>query len=243
MIPMAIGELDSQAFRLLSYGLDIVSSRWNDKADGQIVNTVIQVTAEPPRVAVSINKQNLTHELISKSGMFAVSILDEAAPLSFIGLFGFKSGRDVDKLSQVKCKAGIDKCPIVVEYTLAALQVKVRDHIDVGTHTLFVGDVVRAEVLQKGTPLTYAYYQQVKKGTAPRTAPTYIAPQAKQPPKAAKAPKAALRKYVCQVCGYIYDPATGDPERGIPPGTAFEDLPKDWTCPLCGAPKTKFAPA
>jgi len=239
---MTIGELDPQAFRLLSYGLDIVSSRWNDKADGQIVNTVIQVTAEPPRVAVSINKQNLTHELISKSGMFAVSILDEAVPLSFIGLFGFKSGRDVDKLSQVKCKTGIDKCPIVVENVLAALQVKVRYHLDVGTHTLFVGDVVRAEVLQKGTPLTYAYYQQVKKGTAPRTAPTYIAPQAKQPLKAAKAPKAALRKYVCQVCGYIYDPATGDPERGIPPGTAFEDLPKDWTCPLCGAPKTKFVP-
>lgn len=239
---MTIGELDPQAFRLLSYGLDIMTSRWNDKADGQIVNTVIQVTAEPPRVAVSINKQNLTHELISKSGMFAVSILDESVPLSFIGLFGFKSGRDVDKLSQVKCKTGIDKCPIVVEYALAALQVKVRDHLDVGTHTVFVGDVVRAEVLQKGTPLTYAYYQQVKKGTAPRTAPTYIAPQAKQPPKAAKAPKAALKKYVCQVCGYIYDPATGDPERGIPPGTAFEDLPKDWTCPLCGAPKTKFVP-
>jgi flavin reductase (DIM6/NTAB) family NADH-FMN oxidoreductase RutF/rubredoxin len=236
-------ELDPLAFRLLSYGLDIVSARWGDKADGQIVNTVIQVTAEPPRVAVSINKQNLTHELIMKSGMFSVSILDESAPLSFIGLFGFKSGRDVDKLSQVKCKTGINKCPIVVEHTLGVLQVKVRDHLDVGSHTLFVGDVVSAEVLQKGTPLTYAYYQQVKKGTAPRTAPTYIAPQAKQPIKTAKAPKEPLKKYVCQVCGYIYDPATGDPERGIPPGTPFEDLPKDWTCPLCGAPKNRFAPA
>jgi flavin reductase (DIM6/NTAB) family NADH-FMN oxidoreductase RutF/rubredoxin len=236
-------EVDPQVFRLISYGLYVVSSRWNDKADGQIVNTVIQVTAEPPRIAVSINKQNLTHELISHSGLFSISILDEATPLTFIGLFGFKSGRDVDKLSQVKCKAGVNQCPIVLEHGLAALEVKVRDRLDVGTHTIFVGDVIRGEVLRKGTPLTYAYYQLVKKGTAPRTAPTYVAPLAKQPPKPSKPPKEPLSKYVCQVCGYIYDPGTGDPERGIPPGTAFEDLPEDWICPLCGAPKSKFSPA
>ena len=94
-------EFDRRAFRDLSYGLYIVTSVDNGRLNGQIVNTVIQVTSEPARVAVIINKQNLTHDFISKSLLFAVSVLDESAPMTFLGPFGFRSGRDVDKLSPV----------------------------------------------------------------------------------------------------------------------------------------------
>ncbi len=93
--------IDRRAFRDLSYGLYIVTSRDQEKINGQIVNTAIQVTSDPPRLAVIINKKNLTHEFITKSRIFAVSVLEEATPLTFIGPFGFRSGRDIDKFAKV----------------------------------------------------------------------------------------------------------------------------------------------
>jgi flavin reductase (DIM6/NTAB) family NADH-FMN oxidoreductase RutF len=166
-------EFDRRAFRDLSYGLYIVTSLDGDRLNGQIVNTVIQVTSDPARVAVIVNKQNLTHEFISKSGLFGVSVLDESAPMTFMGLFGFRSGRDVDKLSQVEFKMGVTGCPLVLEHALSVLEAKVINQIDLGTHTIFIGDTVNAEVLKDGRPLTYRYYQEFLKGKAPATAPTY----------------------------------------------------------------------
>ncbi|MFW9830807.1 MAG: rubredoxin [Candidatus Thorarchaeota archaeon] len=232
-------ELDLQVLRLISYGLYVVASKEGNRINGQIVNTVVQVTAEPPRVAVSINKGNLTHELIMKSGIFSVSILDERTPLKFIGQFGFKSGREVDKLLNVKHIKGIDECPIILDNALGYLEVKVTSHVDVGTHTLFVGDVIRGKILQEGTPLTYAYYYQVKQGKTPKSAATYIAP-----PALAKQDRDAEegQRFQCEVCGWIYDPALGDSEQGIAPGTPFEEIPNDWVCPLCGAKKSQFKP-
>ena len=166
-------EFDRKAFRDLSYGLYIVTSLDGDRLNGQIVNTVIQVTSDPARVAVIVNKQNLTHEFISKSGLFGVSVLDESAPMTFLGTFGFRSGRDVDKLSQVQFKIGGTGCPLVLEHALSVLEAKVIDQIDLGSHTIFIGDTVNAEVLKEGRPLTYRYYQEFLKGKAPAAAPTY----------------------------------------------------------------------
>jgi len=166
-------EFDRRAFRDLSYGLYIVTSLDGDRLNGQIVNTVIQVTSDPARVAVIVNKQNLTHEFIIKSGLFGVSVLDESAPMTFLGTFGFRSGRDVDKLSQVQFKIGVTGCPLVLEHALSILEAKVINQIDLGTHTIFIGDTVNAEVLKEGRPLTYRYYQEFLKGKAPATAPTY----------------------------------------------------------------------
>jgi rubredoxin len=104
----------------------------------------------------------------------------------------------------------------------------------------FADDFVAGEVLRAGEPLTCACYRDVKKGKAPKTAPTYHGP----PPAAAKERSdVRMQKYVCQVCGYVYDPAGGDPDNGVAPGTAFEDLPDDWVCPVCGAAKGQFEPA
>jgi flavin reductase (DIM6/NTAB) family NADH-FMN oxidoreductase RutF len=166
-------EFDRRAFRDLSYGLYIVTSRAGERLNGQIVNTVIQVTSEPARVAVIINKQNLTHEFISQSGLFGVSVLAESAPMIFLGPFGFRSGREVDKLSQVQYKLGGTGCPLVLDHALSILEARVIDQIDLGTHTIFIGDAVNAEVLKEGRPLTYRYYQEFLKGKAPATAPTY----------------------------------------------------------------------
>lgn len=219
----------------ISYGLYIVTSISDGRLNGQIVNTVFQVSADPPRVAVSLNKLNLTHAFVQESGVLAISILEEGASMNLIGLFGFKSGRDVDKLAQTPHILGSNGCPLVTEGTLSTLEGRVIGSADGGTHTVFIVEITRAEVLRQGTPLTYANYQIVKKGHSPRNAPTYRGEAA--PPQ-----EAAPGRFKCSVCGYLYDPGAGDPDGHILPGTAFEDLPEDWTCPLCGATKEDFAP-
>lgn len=231
-------ELNRLALRDISYGLYVVTSHLEQKLNGQIANTVFQVSSEPPRIAVSINKQNLTHDYISKSGVFAVCVLEEPTPMTFIGLFGFKSGRDIDKLSQVQYKKGVTGSPIVTDNALSFLEAKVVGQTDAGTHTIFVGDLVAGDVLRKGTPLTYAMYH-AKKGKAPKTAPTYVEAEK---PKETKKEEKGMKKYVCDVCGYVYDPAVGDPDNGVAAGTAFEALPDDWVCPVCGAGKEDFSP-
>ncbi len=168
-------ELERRVFRDLSYGLYIVTSRDGDRLNGQIVNTVIQVTSDPARVAVIINKKNLTHEYISKSKVFAASVLEESAPMTFFGPFGFRSGRDIDKLSKVEFKEGVTGCPLVTEHALSVLEAKVIDQIDLGTHTVFIGDAVNAELLKEGRPLTYRYYHEHLKGKPSKNAPTYNA--------------------------------------------------------------------
>ncbi len=170
-------EVNRRAFENLSYGLYIVTSRKEDRLNGQIVNTVIQVTSEPPRVAVIINKKNLTHEYISQSRLFGVSVLEEAAPLTFFGPFGFRSGRDYDKLSKVQFKEGTTGCPLVTQYALSLIEAKVINQIDVSTHTVFIGDVVSSEVLKEGTPLTYHYYREKLKGKSSQYSPTYVPPK------------------------------------------------------------------
>ena len=224
--------MNLKALRNLSYGLYVVSSRKGDRFNGQIANTVIQVTSEPPTVAVCINKQNLTHEFITQSKTFTASMLSQDTPLSFIGHFGFKSGRELDKFKDVNYRLGESKAPVVLDHTLAYLEARVINQVDVGTHTIFIGELVGADVLREGEPMTYAYYHQVKRGTTPRTAPSYIEER--------KEVASRMAKYRCTVCGYVYDPELGDPDGGIKPGTPFEDIPDTWVCPVCGASKDQF---
>jgi flavin reductase (DIM6/NTAB) family NADH-FMN oxidoreductase RutF/rubredoxin len=224
--------MNLKALHNLSYGLYVVASQKQGKLNAQIANTVVQVTSEPPTISVCINKQNLTHEFISESKVFTASILSRDTPLSFIGHFGFKSGREVDKLKDINYKPGETKAPIVLDNSLAYLEARVINQVDVGTHTIFIGELVGADVLREGEPMTYAYYHQVKRGTTPKTAPSYIEER--------KETVSKMAKYKCTVCGYIYDPELGDPDGGIKPGTPFEEIPNDWVCPVCGASKDQF---
>ncbi len=222
-----------EAFYSISYGLYVISSVKDGKYNGQIANSLFQVTSEPATMAISINKQNLTHEYISASKVAAISVLAESTPMTFIGQFGFRSGRESNKFEGVHYKIGQTSAPIVLDHAVAYFELKVTNEIDCGTHTIFFGNVAAREGLSDETPMTYAYYQTVKKGKSPKTAPTYIAPEA-------AAPAAIGSKYTCSICGYVYDPAAGDVDNHVPADTAFEDLPADWVCPVCGADKSNF---
>lgn len=222
--------MDLSLLYKMSYGLYIVSSNNGNKQSGCIVNTVFQITSEPPSIAVSINKNNFTNELIKESNRFVVSILTEGASTNLIGKFGFKSGRDIDKFSDVKYKIAENGCPAVIEGCTVLIECEVVNQVDLFTHTLFLAKIVNLEAVDDGTPMTYDYYHKVRKGTAPKNAPTYQAKVANN-----------IKKYVCDICGYVYNPEEGDKDNGILAGTLFENLPEDWVCPICGAPKSSFS--
>lgn len=168
-------KIDRSVFRDLSYGLYIIATKHEEQMNAQIVNTVIQVTSQPPRIAVIIHKDNYTHELILKSKVFSASVMAESAPITLLGPLGYKSGRNFDKLAKIAFKEGVTGCPLVTEHALSVLEAKVIDQVDLGTHTVFIADVVSSEVVGEGTPLTYQYYHTVLKGKSPPKAPTFEA--------------------------------------------------------------------
>jgi flavin reductase (DIM6/NTAB) family NADH-FMN oxidoreductase RutF len=166
--------VELKALHKVSYGLYVVCSVNGERFNGQIANTVFQVAAEPPTIAVSINKKNLTHEFIRESKVYSASILAKKTPISFIGRFGFQSGRDVNKFEGINYKMGKALSPVVTDNTVAYLEVKVNQEVDVGTHTMFIGEVVDADILTEDELMTYAYYHEVKKGITPEAAAVYI---------------------------------------------------------------------
>jgi len=229
---------DLSALFKLSCGMCIVGAKCENRINGCVVNTVFQVTAEPVRVAVSLNRQCLTCDYIVRSRVFAVSVLSEQASMRLTGTFGFRTGRDIDKFEHVKYRIGQTGSPIVLDNTVAFLEAEVETAIDLQTHTLFIAKVVACGVFDdSAAPMTYSYYRDIKHGRTPKSAATYqdIHSQNQQ-----GVPE--MKKYECTACGYIYDPEKGDPDGGIAPGTAFEDLPDDWVCPECGVGKDQFKP-
>jgi len=172
---MHIGEkMNLEALHKISYGLYVVTSRKNNSFNGQIANTVFQVTSEPATIAASINKQNFTNEFIRESNVFAVSILSKNTPLKFIGHFGFRSGRDIDKFKGINYKVGRTGAPIVLDPGVAYVEAEVIREVDADTHIIFIAKLVDAEILANEEPMTYAYYHDMKRGVTPKAAPTYI---------------------------------------------------------------------
>jgi len=221
--------IDYNALFKVSYGLYIVCSGSREKGNGYISNTVFQVTSDPPRFATCCNKENHTVGLIQSSGVFSVSVLQLNAGAGTIGTFGYKSGIDTDKLKGMDVRYGETGVPIVLNDAIAYLEFKVDETIDVGTHLMFIGELVHSEVLDDDTEaLTYLHYRKVKKGVAPKNAPTYI--------DKSKLEKASggesYAKYECPACGYIYDEEKEE--------VKFDDLPDDWECPICGEEKSEF---
>lgn len=226
------GVVDKRALWAISYGVYIITSVKDGAMNGQTANTLIQVSGDPPHLAVAINKENYTHEFISASGLFGASVLADDAPLELIGHFGFRSGREIEKLKgreYMKSPLGV---PLVTEHALSVMEASVIGSLDAATHTVFIGRVTFAKLLREGTPLTYIAYRMKKGGGTPKTAPTH-----REEPRTTTE---TTGRYRCKVCGYIYDPALGDPQNGVPPGTPFQNLPDDWVCPMCNAPKSEF---
>jgi rubredoxin/flavin reductase (DIM6/NTAB) family NADH-FMN oxidoreductase RutF len=241
--------MNTDTFKKICCGMFVVASKKDKKFNGQICNTVLQVTGDPLEIMASINRQNLTYSYIQASKIFSATILSTATPMTFIGTFGFKSGRDIDKFKDINYKVGVTGAPVVLDHGVGYIEAEVIGTLDCGAHTIFLGKVVDAQMIKEDAePMSYDYYHQVKKGFTPKTAASYIKEEkkkevervSKKAPAAKPASQAKMSKYKCSVCGYIYDPAKGDPDSGVKPGTTFEKLPDDWVCPVCGAAKTEF---
>lgn len=209
-------DMNNSAFRALSYGVYILSTWDNGRPTGCTVNSVMQITSSPATIAVSVNKNNYTHDCILKSKKFAVSVLHEQSSPDIISVFGFSSGRDTDKFSKVDY--AVKGMMPVVANSAAYIVCDLEKTMETDTHTVFLGKVADADVLENKPPMTYAYYHNVVKGKTAKNAPTYIEE------------KTEKGKWVCSVCGYVYD---GE----IP----FEELPDDFRCPVCKQPKSAFA--
>lgn len=221
--------IDIEALFRITYGLFIVSSGDRKRANGFISNTVFQVTADPPQFVVCCNKNNFTAGFIERSGVFSVSILEKETTSDIMGRFGFKSGRDFNKMEGMSMRYGQTGVPIVLNASIAFLECKVVQTFDVGTHLMFVGELVQAALLDSTKePLTYLYYRQVKKGNAPKNAPTYIDMSKLEVIKTS----GKFRKYRCTSCGYIYDEEIEN--------VNFSELPDSWVCPVCGSEKSDF---
>ncbi|WP_439183452.1 flavin reductase [Carboxylicivirga taeanensis] len=230
--------MNLEAFFKLSYGLYIIGTKDAQKLNAYIANTAFQVTAEPSQIAISCSKNNFSCQMIQNSQVFSISVLMQNASSDLIGQLGYNSGQQIDKFKNINYTFGSTGAPIITDDCVAWFDCRVNKMVDVGTHMLFIATIEETALLDKtGTPLTYAYYHEVKKGRAPKNAPTYI-----DETKLKDTPQTHEGRYKCMACGYIYDPALGDPEAGIAPGTSFDDLPHDWTCPTCGSPKSMFEP-
>ena len=209
--------MNQSAFHKLSYGVYVVSTWDEGRPAGCIANSAMQITSKPASIAVSINHDNYTNKCIEQSGRFAISILAEDSDPSIIGTFGFQSGKDVDKFAQVKY-AVEDHMPVITD-SCGYLVCRVIDKMETATHTVFLGEVEGAEVFGNRNAMTYAYYHQVVKGKSPKNAPTYI------PEEEEKKENGPVKKFQCQVCGYVYE---------------GEELPADYKCPICGMGTDQF---
>ena len=177
--------MNKKAMYQISYGLFVLTAKDGEKDNGCIVNTVAQVTSAPNRISVTVNKQNYTHDMILKTGIFNVSILTEETSFYVFRHFGFQSGRDTDKLSgwanSVRSENGL---LYLTGCTNAFLSGRVVQTIDLGTHTMFIADVTDGNVLGSAPSVTYSYYQS----------------EIKPKPEPVK-----KKGYRCTVCGYIYE--------------------------------------
>ena len=186
--------INNNTFRNLSYGVYIISTLDGARPTGCVANSVMQITSSPATIAVSMNHDNYTNSCIEKSGKFAVSILTEQSDPGLIGTFGFQSGKDVNKFDGV---ASLEKDGLsIVEDACGYLVCKVLDKMETATHTVFLGEVIAADVLKDENAMTYAYYHKVVKGKSPKNAPTYIPEEPKEEEKKGK--------WVYSICGYEY---------------------------------------
>lgn len=164
--------MNQNTFRQLSYGVYVVTAWDNGRPTGCVANSAMQITSQPATIAISINHDNYTNRCIQELGKFALSILGEQTDPSVIGTFGFRSGRDFNKFDE---KAPLMKsCMPVVADACGYVVCDVIDKMETSTHTVFLGKVVDADVLNNDKPMTYAYYHEVVKGKSPKNAPTYL---------------------------------------------------------------------
>ena len=152
--------MDRKAMYRLSYGLFVLTAREAEKDNGCIINTAIQAASEPNQLSICVNKTNYTHDMIERTGKFTVSVLSQNAQFELFKHFGFQSGRNTNKFETFKkCDRGINDIYYITEGTNAYISVKVIKTEDLGSHTMFIGEITDMEVLSNIPSVTYDYYQ------------------------------------------------------------------------------------
>lgn len=202
--------MDKKAMYKLSYGLFVLTAKDEEKDNGCIINTAIQASSMPNQLSICVNKANLTHDMIVKTGKFTVSVISQDAGFDLFNHFGFQSGKDVDKFKNFeKCKRGENSIYYITEGTNAYISVNVSKTEDLGSHTMFIGEITDMEVLSETPSVTYDYYLK------------NIKPQ----PENVGTTTDGKTIWRCTICGYEY---------------VGEELPEDFVCPLCKHPASDF---
>lgn len=202
--------MDNKAMYKLSYGLFVVTAANDNKYNGCITNTAIQIASDPNTISLAVNKANYTHELIKKSKKCNISCLSQKADFELFKHFGFQSGRDVDKFDGfLDFKMAGNNIPYITRGTNAYFSIDITDMIDLGSHTLFIGSPTDMAILSDAESATYTYYQD----------------NIKPKPEAVGKTTEGETVWRCKICGYEY---VGD------------ELPDDYICPLCKHPASDF---
>ena len=188
-----MSEMNNKAMYKLSYGLFVCTAVRGDKKNGCIINTAVQVASEPNTISFAVNKANFTHDMIMESKECNISVISKEASFELFKHFGFQSGRDVDKFGAdfpaSDYKTAENGIPYIVKGTNAYFSLKVKDTVDLGSHTLFIAEPSAMEVLSDASSCTYEYYQSDIK------------------PKPEKAGSTPSGKTVwrCKICGYEWE--------------------------------------
>ena len=178
--------MNTKALYKLTYGVYLLSANDGKRDNGCVINTAVQVANSPTRISIAVIKDNLTHDMIQASGQFNLSAISEDAPFELFKHFGMQSGRDVDKFADFKeVSRSENGLYYLNKWANAFMSLKVVASVDLGSHTLFIGELVDGEVLSEEPSCSYAYYQSAIKASAPK-------PEAK-------------KGWRCKICGYIYE--------------------------------------
>ena len=181
--------MDNKAMYKLSYGLFVLTTKSGDKVNGCITNTAIQVASEPNQISFAVNKSNYTHDLVMESRKANISVISEDAAFDLFKHFGFQSGRDVNKFADfTDCAAALNGIPYITKGTNAFFSIDVKQSIDLGSHTLFIGEIEDMQVLSAAPSATYTYYQE----------------NIKPKPEAVGKTPDGQTVWRCKICGYEY---------------------------------------
>lgn len=181
--------MDEKAMYKLSYGLFILTAGEEGKDNGCLINTAIQAASTPNQISICVNKANYTHDMIVRTGVFTVSVLSQDAPFDLFKRFGFQSGKDTDKFADYSnCKRGENGLLYITEATNAYISVKVEKTEDLGSHTMFIGEITDMEVLSDTPSVTYEYYLN------------HIKPK----PQPVGKTESGQTVWRCKICGYEY---------------------------------------
>lgn len=180
--------MNEKAMFQLTYGLFVLTARMGEKDNGCIINTAGQVTAAPNRISITVNKDNLTHDMVMESGKFNLSVISERADFELFRRFGFQSGRTADKFAGYSsCRRSGNGIYYITEGTNAYISAVTEQTIDLGTHTMFIASVEDMDLLADAPSATYAYYHSSIK------------------PKPEKSMESGRTVWRCTVCGYVYE--------------------------------------